>query len=111
MADDAAGAVYAPTHLWRTSSIFGRRRDRHGRAKFLRDLAPSAGSASSANLTGAAPENDDAAAAAVLCESIQFVSGLALRGRELVLTYGVNDCEARIGRLRLDAVTAMLVPL
>ena len=54
------------------------------------------------------------------CESVQFLSGLALHranhstaegGDELLITYGVNDCEARWGRMRLDAVLKMLRPV
>ena len=66
------------------------------------------------------------------CESVQFLSGLALqpspaartnsstaaRGAEemdadgtLTIAYGVNDCEARLGTLPMDKVWAMLRPL
>lgn len=58
------------------------------------------------------------------CESVQFVSGLAVAradsraegsaassNRTLILTYGVNDCEARIGTMALKRVHAMLRPL
>jgi hypothetical protein len=51
------------------------------------------------------------------CESVQFVSGLALAPKPassnltrdaLLLSYGVNDCEARLGRIPLDKVWSML---
>ena len=76
---------------------------------------------------GASPEFCIAAAQdADDCESVQFVSGLALdknassgalRGDQsprtgpntsLLLSYGVNDCEARLGTLKMDTVWAML---
>ena len=46
------------------------------------------------------------------CESIQFVSGLSLApgGATLLLSYGVNDCEARVGRVALARVWRMLRP-
>ena len=55
------------------------------------------------------------------CESIQFVTGLALQyqagaavnrsSSTLLLTYGVNDCEARIGKIDLERIWATLRPL
>lgn len=54
------------------------------------------------------------------CESVQFISGLAWRtatshevqeSSELVLSYGVNDCESRLGFIELARVWAMLTPL
>ena len=63
------------------------------------------------------------------CESVQFVSGMATvpavtasgggpapnasagAPSSLMLTYGVNDCEARVGTLPLAKVWAMLRPL
>eukprot|EP00966_Prymnesium_polylepis_P010382 239403-Prymnesium_polylepis.1 len=65
------------------------------------------------------------------CESVQFVSGIALRAtggapadpswnnsargeqqdQELVLSYGVNDCESRLTLLRLERIRRMLTPL
>jgi len=56
------------------------------------------------------------------CESIQFVSGLALERKAaaakdadehatLLLSYGVNDCEAKVGRVALERVWTMLTPL
>jgi hypothetical protein len=59
------------------------------------------------------------------CESIQFISGLALapprrnqpsgsaepEAESLVLSYGVNDCEARLGTLQVERVWSMLRPL
>ena len=35
------------------------------------------------------------------CEAIQFVAGLALRGAEVVVGYGMNDCEADLLSLPL----------
>ena len=62
-----------------------------------------------------------AAEPAGVCEQIQFASGLALedgnrtaaaaRAQDLLVTYGVNDCEARIGRLDLERLWPMLRPL
>ena len=59
------------------------------------------------------------------CESIQFVSGLAPRAPleadgaspnsfapvHLLIAYGVNDCEARVGSLPLEQIWRSLVPL
>mmetsp|Transcript_36696 Transcript_36696/g.86580 ORF Transcript_36696/g.86580 Transcript_36696/m.86580 type:complete len:89 (-) Transcript_36696:1080-1346(-) len=69
------------------------------------------------------------------CESVQFISGLAFaqaspshgtpdqagdigdgagdtpRAGEIVLSFGVNDCESRLGRIDLAQVWRMLVPL
>ena len=47
------------------------------------------------------------------CESIQFISGLALRygSEELLLSYGVNDCEAKVASLPLSRVLQMLSPV
>ena len=57
------------------------------------------------------------------CEEIQFLSGLALdeggtressgdnQTTTLLISYGVNDCEARIGRLRLERLWPMMRPL
>ena len=56
------------------------------------------------------------------CESIQFVSGLELvepgpagrraaDNRTLLVSYGVNDCEGRLGRLPLQQVLSALRPL
>ena len=63
------------------------------------------------------------------CESIQFVSGLALQheghgghrnassstgpgtASSLLVAYGVNDCEARLGAINLERIWKMLVPL
>ena len=45
------------------------------------------------------------------CESVQFVSGLLVRGDDLVLAYGVNDCEARLSAIPLSRVRSMLRPL
>ena len=47
------------------------------------------------------------------CEVIQYVSGMARTGggggEELLLSFGVNDCEARVARLPLAEVRRMLV--
>ena len=46
------------------------------------------------------------------CESVQFVSGLVLRDdSELLLAYGINDCDAKLGQLSLSRVRQMLRPL
>ena len=47
------------------------------------------------------------------CESIQFVSGLAVApgGSTLLLSYGVNDCEAKVSKMPLERVWRMLQPL
>ena len=51
------------------------------------------------------------------CESVQFVAGIALEGPDghppdrLLLSYGVNDCEARLGSLPLTRLWSSLVPL
>ena len=68
------------------------------------------------------------------CESVQFVSGIEIEARkdagkasgreggggdrsraklpsQLLLSYGINDCEARIARMPLEQVWAMLRPL
>jgi len=58
------------------------------------------------------------------CESVQFISGLALReatrggsgvggsnASTLLLAYGSNDCEARLGTMLLSQVLEMLQPI
>ena len=55
------------------------------------------------------------------CESVQFVSGIALEhGRgaadgggdeRLLLSVGINDCEAKLARMRMADVWAMVKPL
>ena len=45
------------------------------------------------------------------CESVQFITGLALRGSTLLMAYGVNDCEAKIARLPMARVWELLKPL
>ena len=49
------------------------------------------------------------------CESIQFVSGLLhavdLPRPTLLLSYGINDCEAKVGKISVDRVWRMLKPL
>lgn len=47
-----------------------------------------------------------------MCEAIQFASGLALRNdRELVVSYGINDCEADLMVVPLARLFAMLRPV
>ena len=60
--------------------------------------------ASTANLSMAAES---------VCESVQFVSGIARSdsGRGVLLSYGINDCSAAIGELPLRRVWDMLLPL
>ena len=60
---------------------------------------------------GAAQDAED-------CESVQFVSGLSVteprragRGPAVVLAYGVNDCEARLGTLPQEGVWDALRPV
>ena len=46
------------------------------------------------------------------CESVQFVSGmLAPNATTLLMSYGVNDCEARLGALPMSTVWEMLRPV
>ena len=60
------------------------------------------------------------------CERVQFVSGLAIERRRgnastwgladseepaLLLSYGANDCEARVARIAVERVWRMLTPL
>lgn len=47
------------------------------------------------------------------CEHIQFVSGLAVRNddKELILTFGVNDCESRLTTLLVADVLESLLPI
>ena len=60
------------------------------------------------------------------CESVQFVSGLALEangtsgarsagggggGDSLLLSYGINDCEAKLARMSMEQVWSMLLPI
>ena len=42
------------------------------------------------------------------CESVQFVSGLVVSGDTLLVAYGVNDCESKIGRLPIARAWEML---
>ena len=46
------------------------------------------------------------------CESVQFVSGIAVAdgGDDLVVSYGVSDCEAKAASVPLRSVWAALVP-
>ena len=47
------------------------------------------------------------------CESAQFVSGMVVDapGEKLLLTFGVNDCEAKFGTVPLRQVGRMLSAL
>ena len=47
------------------------------------------------------------------CESIQFASGLTLApdASTLLLSYGINDCEAKVAKLPLSQVLGRLRPL
>ena len=47
------------------------------------------------------------------CESIQFVSGATMAEvtQQLVLAYGANDCESKVGVLLMKRVWSMLQPL
>ena len=47
------------------------------------------------------------------CESAQFISGMAVdpAGEKLLLTFGVNDCEAKFGAVPLRQVGRMLSAL
>ena len=49
------------------------------------------------------------------CESVQFVSGMAHHppGSEhaLLLSYGINDCEAKVAKMPMSSVWSMLMPL
>mmetsp|Transcript_53950 Transcript_53950/g.145370 ORF Transcript_53950/g.145370 Transcript_53950/m.145370 type:complete len:204 (+) Transcript_53950:3-614(+) len=46
-----------------------------------------------------------------LCETIQFAGGLALQDDNLVITYGANDCEAKVAFVPLRRVLALLQPV
>ena len=46
------------------------------------------------------------------CESVQFVSGLALNAEgDFVLSFGVNDCEAKVGVVARERVWRSLQPM
>ena len=49
------------------------------------------------------------------CESVQFISGLTLatepQGGQLHMSYGVNDCEAKVAAIKLHRLRRMLKPL
>ena len=54
---------------------------------------------------GSAQDPDD-------CESVQFITGLALRGDSTLLAaYGINDCEAKVAELPVKRILDMLLPL
>ena len=54
---------------------------------------------------GSAQDPDD-------CESVQFITGLALRGEStLLMAYGINDCEAKVAELPVERVLGMLLPM
>ena len=69
-----------------------------------------------AQLTWARPACTDVADLAARdpldCESVQFVSGIAVAdgGDDLVVSYGVSDCEAKAASVPLRSVWAALVP-
>jgi len=42
------------------------------------------------------------------CETVQFVMSIARDGGDLLISYGINDCEAAIVRVPLSAVLAFL---
>jgi hypothetical protein len=45
------------------------------------------------------------------CESVQIVFGLAQAGEDVVVSFGANDCEAKLGWVRLEQIWEMLRPL
>ena len=54
------------------------------------------------------------------CESVQYISGLAVAdgsgrpsedGARLIMTYGVNDCESKVAELSTARLREMLVPV
>mmetsp|Transcript_78595 Transcript_78595/g.220265 ORF Transcript_78595/g.220265 Transcript_78595/m.220265 type:complete len:104 (+) Transcript_78595:2-313(+) len=45
-----------------------------------------------------------------LCETIQFAGGLVVRGDTLVVTYGTNDCEAKVAFVPMRRVQELLLP-
>lgn len=45
------------------------------------------------------------------CESVQFVAGLGETGPDVLLSYGINDCEAKVAAVRRERVWRMLEPL
>lgn len=45
-----------------------------------------------------------------LCETIQFAGGLTIDGGKIMVTYGTNDCEAKVAFLPLEQVLSMLLP-
>ena len=68
--------------------------------------------------TTASPTAMGGANASSLCESVQYVSGLALdvaaaphEDPSLLLSYGINDCSAALGELPMRRVWQMLLPL
>lgn len=44
-------------------------------------------------------------------EVIQFISGLELHGNDVVLAWGINDCEGAAGTISIDAVNQLLRPV
>lgn len=46
------------------------------------------------------------------CESVQFVSGITRHGdsESIILSYGINDCEAQFADIALERVWEMLIP-
>jgi len=45
------------------------------------------------------------------CEVVQFASGMVLRGKHLVISYGVNDCESRVLEVPLQWALDSLKPV
>eukprot|EP00928_Gymnodinium_smaydae_P044577 TRINITY_DN2971_c0_g1_i2.p1 TRINITY_DN2971_c0_g1~~TRINITY_DN2971_c0_g1_i2.p1 ORF type:complete len:496 (+),score=72.33 TRINITY_DN2971_c0_g1_i2:25-1488(+) len=45
-----------------------------------------------------------------LCETIQFAGGLFIEDDHLIVTYGTNDCEAKVAFMPLQRVLALLAP-
>ena len=45
------------------------------------------------------------------CESVQIVFGLAQAGEDVVVSFGANDCEAKLGWVRLEQIWEMLRPI
>jgi hypothetical protein len=44
-------------------------------------------------------------------EVIQFISGLELHGNDVVLAWGINDCEGAAGTISIDVVNHLLRPV
>lgn len=44
------------------------------------------------------------------CELVQFVSGMTIVGERIVMSYGINDCEAKLWSIKVSEAMAMLLP-